>query len=115
MRSKGLPRLQKRLESREDPRPPVGILKICGIVVGTLVVRDHDLYRLSLLGQRYLHPGHYGPVAHAEFVLEQRRRVHADNLTRHVTRRPAVLTWPRPGHRSAWLEVHLEVRAHEDR
>jgi hypothetical protein len=46
MRSKGLPRLQKRLESREDPRPPVGILKKCGIAVGKLVVRDHDLYRL---------------------------------------------------------------------
>src|SRR5262249_32261365 len=33
MRPKGLSGLQERLQAREDPRPPVGILKIRGIVI----------------------------------------------------------------------------------
>src|SRR6185369_10058097 len=35
-------------------------------------------------------------------------------LARHVAHRLAILARPRPRHRSARFQVHLEVRAHED-
>src|SRR5919106_292969 len=114
MRPKCLPRLQERLQPRQNPWPTFRVLRICRILLRPLIVRDHNLHRFSLRSQLYLDPRHYRPLAHAELVLEQRRCLHPQHLTRHIARRLAILAGPRPTHRPARLEVHVEIRAHKD-
>src|SRR5918992_1275595 len=114
MRPKCLPRLQERLQPRQNPWPTFRVLRICRIVLRPLIVRDHNLHRFSLRSQLYLDPRHYCPLAHAELVLEQRRCLHPQPRTRHIALRLAILPGPRPTHRPARLEVHVEIRAHKD-
>src|SRR6266850_4300234 len=114
MRPECLPRLKQSLQSRKNPRPTIRVLSIRRIVLRPLIVRYHNLHRLRLRSQLHLHSRHHRPIAHAELVLEQLRRLHPQHLSRHIPHRLPILTRPRPGHRPARLQVQFKVRADED-
>src|ERR1700684_2941337 len=114
MWSEGFPRPQQSLQSRENSRPTSRVLSIRRVVLRPVIVRYHNLHRLRLWSQFHLHSRHYRPIAHAELVLKQLRRLRPQRLTRHIPHRLPILARPRPDHRPARLQVQLKVRAHED-